>query len=231
MNHSFDLRLALLVTASTLTMLAANAYAQLPVTTTSFPTFDGAADGIVMGEIGTNVITFETDPGVGFGHFERWDLRTGTDALVTFDSMFGTNPGGVSTAALMGAASMSTLGQTISFSESIQDPTVLIADGVDGITVDFGSLDILVRDSNNVSVTGSVITFPGGVGNNNESLGFTVFGAFGPTTPLTFTITNDTAELEAVAVTVGTTAVPEPATAMMLALSGAILLRRRRVAC
>jgi len=119
--------------------------------------------------------------------------------------------------------------EIITFSQNMTNPILLVNFADQTSSMNFSAHPITLLDSNNASLSGNIITFPGATNSTNDGFAGRLVGVFGPANPITFTYST-VAGFDSVAFTIGLQAVPEPSVPVLAGVAGVfgILIQRRR---
>ena len=200
----------------TLTLLAPGAQAGLNLDTVNWVASaggSGSGTGTLSG--GTITVTFASIPGENSGATISDDWTTSLATTAAVSSVTNKTAG-----VYASTSSLSPVTQTITFSAAVTNPILLVNYADASATYNFGSLSLTLLSSNNASLMGSTVTFPGSGGDFNSGFAAQISGTFGPGSPLQFTDSIPEG-FNPDAFTIGLASVPEPSTFGM-AIVGAL---------
>jgi len=131
---------------------------------------------------GAIIVTYTSIPGFNSGNTEadNWTTSLATAAAV---SSVTNETAGV----FLTSQSLSPVTQTITFSAAVTNPILLVNYTDPGGSYNFGPLSLTFLSSNNASLSGSTVTFPGSDGGFDSGFAAQINGTFGPENSLTFT--------------------------------------------
>jgi len=142
---------------------------------------DGSVDGAGTGTLGGTTIAYTTAVGgnAGLTLGFNWNTSLATNGAV------GAGASSL-TAGVLGVNGPGSQTNTITFSAPVVNPTIYVTFTDSGTSLNFGTLPVTLLDSNNASLTGSVVSFAGSGNSANDGFAGVVTGTFGPGSPLTF---------------------------------------------
>jgi PEP-CTERM motif len=218
MRRSCTSTLALL---SGLLTLVAPAHAQLFSTTWAT---DSTVDGTGTGTLGALTLTYTTLTGgtAGTSQSANWNILKATDGVGAT----------VSSAGILATTNAGAVTQTISFSNTILNPVLMISGADSTSTMDFSAMGssgvtFTLLDSQHASFNSGtkIMTFPAAINSTHDGFALKLNGTFGPSNPIQFAYST-TAALDSTAFTIA--AIPEPSSLALLALGGLALRQRRK---